>query len=254
MKKIFLGLLFVLLSQSVHARYFDPEGGRFINRDPLEYVDGMSLYAGYFAQRFTVDPSGTVIKKEIEHNDYDSNFENEKKIKITVHLSDDCKDKVEAVLDVIKLTQKSAMRGKNHPTKHRSDTKWFGAVTKKEQEGIQKVYEDTYKSLIHKHLFIHCEPCPKGDTAGRVERGVGKGVGIVTLYPRFFELGMKVKIKAFFHEYTHISSATHDNGYRTNDPNVYIDPSTGKATKKLTKEEKLKNADTYSASLEVILQ
>lgn len=65
MKKIFLGLLFVLLSQSVHARYFDPEGGRFINRDPIEYIDGMNLYAGYFAQRFMIDPAGTTVKSPI---------------------------------------------------------------------------------------------------------------------------------------------------------------------------------------------
>jgi RHS repeat-associated protein len=40
------------------ARYYDPTQGRFIGRDPLEYVDGMSLYAGYFAGRFSIDPSG----------------------------------------------------------------------------------------------------------------------------------------------------------------------------------------------------
>ena len=33
--------------------------GRFISRDPLGYVDGMSMYAGYFAQGFNLDPSGT---------------------------------------------------------------------------------------------------------------------------------------------------------------------------------------------------
>ena len=41
------------------ARYFDNELGRFISRDPLGYVDGMSLYAGYFAQGFNLDPLGT---------------------------------------------------------------------------------------------------------------------------------------------------------------------------------------------------
>ena len=41
------------------ARYFSDELGRFINRDPLGYVDGMSLYAGYFAERYSVDPNGT---------------------------------------------------------------------------------------------------------------------------------------------------------------------------------------------------
>ena len=40
------------------ARYFSEEMGRFISRDPLGYVDGMSLYQGYFAERFFVDPSG----------------------------------------------------------------------------------------------------------------------------------------------------------------------------------------------------
>jgi len=30
------------------ARYYDAAQGRFISRDPLEYVDGMSLYGGYY--------------------------------------------------------------------------------------------------------------------------------------------------------------------------------------------------------------
>jgi len=39
------------------ARYYDPQTGEFISRDPLEYVDGMSLYRGYFAPG-NVDPWG----------------------------------------------------------------------------------------------------------------------------------------------------------------------------------------------------
>ena len=40
------------------ARYFSNELGRFISRDPLGYVDGMSLYNGYFTERFALDPMG----------------------------------------------------------------------------------------------------------------------------------------------------------------------------------------------------
>ena len=43
------------------ARYFNDEMGRFISRDPLGYVDGMSLYNGYFAEEFGLDPSGTEV-------------------------------------------------------------------------------------------------------------------------------------------------------------------------------------------------
>ena len=39
------------------ARYYDPNSGEFISRDPLEYVDGTSLYRGYFVIRGT-DPEG----------------------------------------------------------------------------------------------------------------------------------------------------------------------------------------------------
>ena len=46
------------------ARYFSDEMGRFINRDPLGYVDGMSLYQGYFAQGFGLDPMGKAHKKK----------------------------------------------------------------------------------------------------------------------------------------------------------------------------------------------
>ncbi|EDM28096.1 hypothetical protein LNTAR_12106 [Lentisphaera araneosa HTCC2155] len=47
------------------ARYFDTEMGRFVSRDPLGYVDGASLYAGYFAQFLSVDPSGTKCQVRI---------------------------------------------------------------------------------------------------------------------------------------------------------------------------------------------
>ena len=39
------------------ARWYDPELGRFISRDPLGFVDGMSLYRGYFAP-LNFDPFG----------------------------------------------------------------------------------------------------------------------------------------------------------------------------------------------------
>ena len=38
-------------------RYYDSALGRFIGRDPIGYVDGMSLYASYFAVN-AVDPTG----------------------------------------------------------------------------------------------------------------------------------------------------------------------------------------------------
>ena len=39
------------------ARYYDPQTGEFISRDPLGYVDGMSQYRAYFVPS-GVDPSG----------------------------------------------------------------------------------------------------------------------------------------------------------------------------------------------------
>ena len=44
------------------ARYYDPTTGEFISRDPLEYVDGMSLYGGYFVPS-GLDPTGSVCIK-----------------------------------------------------------------------------------------------------------------------------------------------------------------------------------------------
>jgi RHS repeat-associated protein len=41
------------------ARWFDPIAGRFANRDPLAYIDGMSLYRGYF-ELSGRDPLGLV--------------------------------------------------------------------------------------------------------------------------------------------------------------------------------------------------
>jgi RHS repeat-associated protein len=41
------------------ARWYDPATGGFISRDPLGYVDGMSLYRGYFGVK-SLDTYGTV--------------------------------------------------------------------------------------------------------------------------------------------------------------------------------------------------
>jgi hypothetical protein len=49
------------------ARYYDPTTGEFVSRDPLEYVDGMSLYRGYFGLSF-IDPSGMHIENTGKHN------------------------------------------------------------------------------------------------------------------------------------------------------------------------------------------
>ena len=42
------------------ARYYSPQLGQFISRDPLGYVDGMSQYRGYFVPG-TVDPFGNEV-------------------------------------------------------------------------------------------------------------------------------------------------------------------------------------------------
>jgi hypothetical protein len=41
------------------ARYYDVVSGEFISRDPLDYVDGMSQYRGYFVPK-SVDPEGSI--------------------------------------------------------------------------------------------------------------------------------------------------------------------------------------------------
>ena len=41
----------------IRARYYDPTTGEFTSRDPLEYVDGMSLYRAYFVPG-GMDPFG----------------------------------------------------------------------------------------------------------------------------------------------------------------------------------------------------
>ena len=96
--KIF-SIAFLLVQFTASARYYSSEMGRFINRDPMGnpqdpraivaqnearyqatvnrefierdesprysepngYHDGMSLYNGYFAQKFALDPSGNIL-------------------------------------------------------------------------------------------------------------------------------------------------------------------------------------------------
>ncbi len=44
------------------ARYYEPELGTFISRDPLGFVDGQSVYQGWFLQKFLTDATGLAIK------------------------------------------------------------------------------------------------------------------------------------------------------------------------------------------------
>ena len=44
------------------ARYFEVELGVFISRDPLGFVDGNSVYQGWFDKSFSLDPSGLITK------------------------------------------------------------------------------------------------------------------------------------------------------------------------------------------------
>jgi len=43
------------------ARYFESELGVFISRDPLGFVDGKSVYQGWFAAHYLIDPYGLRI-------------------------------------------------------------------------------------------------------------------------------------------------------------------------------------------------
>jgi uncharacterized protein RhaS with RHS repeats len=50
---------------------YHPTVGRFINRDPIGYVDGENLYAGYFVPG-SVDPFGTQAwKMEASEEEYE---------------------------------------------------------------------------------------------------------------------------------------------------------------------------------------
>jgi len=59
-KVIFMAFALTQMAQA--ARVYDPEIGRFLSRDPMGYVDGTSLYDGYFAGKMGMDPSGTKIE------------------------------------------------------------------------------------------------------------------------------------------------------------------------------------------------
>jgi RHS repeat-associated protein len=61
--------------QYYRARYFDNELGRFTNRDPIGFVDGLNLYRGYFVNN-GVDPSGLEENVWWEGNPPTTNPEN----------------------------------------------------------------------------------------------------------------------------------------------------------------------------------
>ncbi|EDM28834.1 hypothetical protein LNTAR_13497 [Lentisphaera araneosa HTCC2155] len=84
-------------SDDFRARYYSTELGQFISRDPLEYVDGMNMYSGYFARQFGVDPSGLKLKREFSvkvsagaFDQYD--FERHKTGKISFEVENCCSE------------------------------------------------------------------------------------------------------------------------------------------------------------------
>ena len=58
------------------ARYFDDGQGRFISRDPLGHVDGFNLYAGYFAESYGLDPTGTTKLPQKLHKHFQKMYDN----------------------------------------------------------------------------------------------------------------------------------------------------------------------------------
>jgi len=69
--KAFL-ITFTLMQAAQAGRYYNTEQGRFIQRDPLGYVDGMSLYNAYFAERFALDPMGKRIVMDVKEDSLDN--------------------------------------------------------------------------------------------------------------------------------------------------------------------------------------
>ncbi len=57
------------------ARYYEPVLGRFVSRDPQEYIDGNNLYCGYFVPN-GMDPTGTEEYMGIGVSGYGNKFFN----------------------------------------------------------------------------------------------------------------------------------------------------------------------------------
>jgi len=58
---VLMASLVLLIVSADAAAMYAPRLGRFMQRDPIGYPDGMSTYAGYHAMRGAVDPSGMTI-------------------------------------------------------------------------------------------------------------------------------------------------------------------------------------------------
>ena len=108
------------------ARYFDDELGRFISRDPLGYVDGMSLYAGYFAQLFAVDPSGLKANKQAGAKAIKNSLAQlieECKCCVDKSKVDQCKKEAKSIVDALaKMWTKHWGKGPGNDKAKKSDT------------------------------------------------------------------------------------------------------------------------------------
>lgn len=68
---VFLMLIGMTMTWSSAQAYYNPQAGRFIQRDPLGYVDGMNMYEYVMSKPGRgLDPSGKriTIAKNIEQN------------------------------------------------------------------------------------------------------------------------------------------------------------------------------------------
>ncbi|OVE77858.1 hypothetical protein BVX99_01495 [bacterium F16] len=55
-------------------RIYSADLGAFLSRDPLGFIDGPSLYSGYFGQAVSVDPMGTMVGKVVPCHPHQTAF------------------------------------------------------------------------------------------------------------------------------------------------------------------------------------
>ena len=85
------------------ARFYDPTTGEFITKDPLEYVDGMSMYRGYFIDSGT-DPSGLSLTQEQCESEVNRLLEPGGRLWLFVHMlrARGCYDRDAEIADIIR--------------------------------------------------------------------------------------------------------------------------------------------------------
>jgi len=121
------------------ARFFDPKLGRFVGRDPLTYIDGLSMYRGYFVPG-KLDYSGLDVLAAVKRcEEVRKKKKKQDQEPDPVPICDSCKSKCD---ETVKEILEKAVEGDDH------------------DKGLRDILDQFNKRCPRPKIY--CETCKEG--------------------------------------------------------------------------------------------